>query len=152
MFNNATEWVEQTSFIWKLCLIHNTIFSDTFFVQITRALLVGNLSNVYRACSFFTISDLFCIDNAHAIGRKIWYTVYFKNAFHWSFFHHNLKMHGPSCKIIEDNVTSTKRTDTTDCSFVHCVQLWDPPTLPNHTQSSADTCAHISKCSTRSTE
>jgi hypothetical protein len=24
--------------------------------------------------------------------------VYFKNAFRWSFFHHSLKMHGPSCK------------------------------------------------------
>jgi len=42
-----------------------------FFVQITRALSVGNLSNVYRACSFFMISDPFCIDNARVIGRKI---------------------------------------------------------------------------------
>jgi len=42
-----------------------------FFVQITRALSVGNLSNVYRACSFFMISDPFCIDNVHIIGRKI---------------------------------------------------------------------------------
>jgi hypothetical protein len=25
--------------------------------------------------------------------------VYFENAFRWFFFHHNLKMHGPSCKI-----------------------------------------------------
>jgi hypothetical protein len=24
--------------------------------------------------------------------------VYFENAFRWSYFHHNLKMHGPSCK------------------------------------------------------
>jgi hypothetical protein len=24
---------------------------------------------------------------------------YFENAFRWSFFHHNLKMHGPNCKI-----------------------------------------------------
>ena len=31
MFNNATEWIEQTSFNWKLCLIHNIEFSDTFF-------------------------------------------------------------------------------------------------------------------------
>jgi hypothetical protein len=38
-----------------------------------RALSVRNLSNVYPACSFFTISDLFCIDNACAIGRKIRY-------------------------------------------------------------------------------
>jgi hypothetical protein len=30
-----------------------------YFVQIMRVLSVGNLSNVYRACSFFTISDLF---------------------------------------------------------------------------------------------
>ena len=73
MFNNATEWIEQTSFNWKLCLIHNTVFSDTFFVQVTRALSVGNLSNVHRACSFFTISDPFCIDNARVIGRKIRY-------------------------------------------------------------------------------
>ena len=42
-----------------------------FFVQIMLALSVGNLSNVYRACSFFTISDPFCIDNACVIGRKI---------------------------------------------------------------------------------
>jgi hypothetical protein len=47
------------------------LFSDSCFVQIARMLLVGKLSNVYRACSFFTISDLFCIDNARAIGRKI---------------------------------------------------------------------------------
>jgi hypothetical protein len=31
MFNNATERIEQTSFNWKLCLIHNTVFSNTFF-------------------------------------------------------------------------------------------------------------------------
>jgi len=42
-----------------------------FFVRITRTLSVGNLSNVYHTCSFFTISDPFCIDNAHIIGRKI---------------------------------------------------------------------------------
>jgi hypothetical protein len=24
--------------------------------------------------------------------------VYFENALRWSFFYHNLKMHGPSCK------------------------------------------------------
>ena len=42
MFNNATEWVEQTSFNWKLCLIHNTVFYDNFF----------------------------CTDNARVIGRK----------------------------------------------------------------------------------
>ena len=48
-----------------------TVFSDTFFVHITRVLSVGNLSNIYRACSFFTISDPFCIDNARVIGRKI---------------------------------------------------------------------------------
>jgi hypothetical protein len=28
------------------------------------------------------------------------YVVYFENAFYWYFFHHNLKMHGPSCKIV----------------------------------------------------
>ena len=44
-----------------------------FFVQITCALSVGNLSNVYRACSFFTISDPFCIDNMRVIGQKIRY-------------------------------------------------------------------------------
>jgi len=44
-----------------------------FFVQIMRTLSVGNLSNVYRACSFFTISDPFCIDNVRDIGRKIRY-------------------------------------------------------------------------------
>ena len=59
-----------------LCLIHNTVFSDTFFVQVTRALSVGNLSNVYRACSFFTILGPFCIDNARVIGRKIRYIKY----------------------------------------------------------------------------
>jgi hypothetical protein len=26
--------------------------------------------------------------------------VNFENAFRWSFFHHNLKMHGPSCKLL----------------------------------------------------
>jgi len=55
----------------KVTFKHNTVFSDTFFVQITRALSVGNLSNLYRACSFFTILDPFCIDNARVIGRKI---------------------------------------------------------------------------------
>ena len=39
----------------------------TFIVCIS----VGNLSNVYRACSFFMISDPFCIDNARVIGWKI---------------------------------------------------------------------------------
>jgi hypothetical protein len=38
MFNNATERIEQTSFDCKLCITHNTVFSDTFFVQIMRAL------------------------------------------------------------------------------------------------------------------
>ena len=42
-------------------------------IQITCALSVGNLSNVYRACSFFTISDPFCIDNMRVIGQKIRY-------------------------------------------------------------------------------
>jgi len=31
------------------------------------------ISNVYRACSFFTNLDLFCIDNAGVIYRKIRY-------------------------------------------------------------------------------
>jgi len=31
------------------------------------------LSNVYRACSSFTNLDLFCIDNARVIYRKIRY-------------------------------------------------------------------------------
>jgi hypothetical protein len=31
------------------------------------------LSNVYRACSFFTNLELFCIDNARVIYRKIRY-------------------------------------------------------------------------------
>jgi hypothetical protein len=33
--------------------------------------------------------------------------VYFENAFHWSFFHHKLKMRGPSCNIssLRGNVT-----------------------------------------------
>ena len=30
---------------------------------------------MYRACSFFTNLDLFCIDNARVIYRKIWYLV-----------------------------------------------------------------------------
>ena len=35
------------------------------------------LSNVYRACSFFTNLDLFCIDNARVIYRKIRYYYYY---------------------------------------------------------------------------
>jgi hypothetical protein len=31
------------------------------------------LSNVYRACSFFANSELFCIDNARVIYKKIRY-------------------------------------------------------------------------------
>jgi hypothetical protein len=50
-------------------------FPIPFFVQITCALAVRNLSNGYHVCSFFTISDIFCIDNAHAIGRKIRYVL-----------------------------------------------------------------------------
>jgi len=50
-----------------------------FFVQITRALSVGNLSNICRACSFVTISDLFCIDNARVVGRKIRYLQFCRN-------------------------------------------------------------------------
>ena len=32
------------------------------------------IPNVYRACSFFTNLDLFCIDNARVIYRKIRYS------------------------------------------------------------------------------
>jgi hypothetical protein len=31
------------------------------------------LSNVYRACSFFANSELFCMNNARVIYWKIWY-------------------------------------------------------------------------------
>jgi len=37
------------------------------------------LSNVYRACSFFTNLDLFCIDNARVIYRKIRYVEFVGN-------------------------------------------------------------------------
>ena len=53
------------------CLMLERVVFGNGERQIKRALSVGNLSNVYRACSFFTISDLFCIDNARVIGRKI---------------------------------------------------------------------------------
>jgi hypothetical protein len=39
--------------------------------------------------------------------------VYFENAIRWSFFHHNLKMRGPSCKkkYMVESVYSAVRTD-----------------------------------------
>jgi hypothetical protein len=30
--------------------------------------------------------------------------VYFENVFRWSFFDHNLKMHGPSCKTYNTTI------------------------------------------------
>jgi hypothetical protein len=41
--------------------------------------------------------------------------VYFDNAFRWSYFHHNLKMHGPSCKISK-KFCLRKRNETNNCA------------------------------------
>ena len=43
-------------------------------VLLLHLIYFSYLSNVYRACSFFTNLDLFCIDNAHVIYRKIRHT------------------------------------------------------------------------------
>ena len=40
-------------------------------VLLLHLIYLSYLSNVYRACSFFTNLDLFCIDNARVIYRKI---------------------------------------------------------------------------------
>jgi len=42
-------------------------------VLLLHLIYLSYLSNVYRACSFFTNLDLFCIDNARVIYRKIQY-------------------------------------------------------------------------------
>ena len=44
------------------------------------------IPNVYRACSFFTNLDLFCIDNARVIYRKI---RYYAHAWILSYFQHS---------------------------------------------------------------
>jgi hypothetical protein len=38
-----------------------------------RALSIEKYSNLYRACSIFTNLDLFCIDNARVMYKKIRY-------------------------------------------------------------------------------
>jgi len=43
----------------------------TFFVF--NEVYLSYLSNVYRACSFFTNLDRFCIDNGRVVYRKIRY-------------------------------------------------------------------------------
>jgi hypothetical protein len=40
-------------------------------VLLLHLIYLSYLSNVYRACSFFTNSELFCIDNARVIYRNI---------------------------------------------------------------------------------
>jgi len=40
-------------------------------VLLLHLIYLSYLSNVYRACSFLTNLDLFCIDNARVICRKI---------------------------------------------------------------------------------
>jgi len=42
-------------------------------VLLLHLIYLSYLFNVYHACSFFTNLDLFCIDNAHIIYRKIRY-------------------------------------------------------------------------------
>jgi hypothetical protein len=39
-------------------------------VLLLQLIYLSYLSNVYRACSFFTNSELFCIDNVRVIYRK----------------------------------------------------------------------------------
>jgi hypothetical protein len=69
----------------------------------------------------------------HVAARLIVkYMVYFKNSFRWSFFHHNWKMHGPSCKITL-HVSGTFRThhqEYNNCSWqslAHHVLDWYSP-------------------------
>jgi hypothetical protein len=50
--------------------------------------------------------------------------VYFENAFRWSFFHHNLKMHGPSCKSCKMAPTCFGSSLLSSGSFL------DPSDLP----------------------
>jgi len=49
----------------------------TFFVF--NEVYLSYFSNVYRACSFFTNLDFFCIDNARVIYRKIGKCSFFTN-------------------------------------------------------------------------
>ena len=67
---------------------------NTFFVF--NEVYLSYLSNVYRACSFFTNLDLFCIDNARIIYRKIWYlSLYWYSTFLMTSHHTHLHL---SCK------------------------------------------------------
>ena len=53
---------------------HPKLMSSTStLVLLLHLIYLSYLSNVYRACSFFTNLDLFCIDNARVIYRKIRY-------------------------------------------------------------------------------
>jgi len=55
-------------------------------VLLLHLICLSYLSNVYRACSFFTNLDLFCIDNACVIYQKI------SNVYHACSFFMNLDL------------------------------------------------------------
>jgi len=55
---------------------HPKLFTLYFYLSFVLHLIyLSYLSTVYRACSFFTNLDLFCIDNLRVIYRKIRYII-----------------------------------------------------------------------------
>ena len=91
------------------------------------------ISNVYRACSFFTNLDLFCIDNARVIYRKIRYLFWSRPKFFPCFGTRvkSLKIFGLSrepfiqTKHLENFVSrcSNNVADTEICTVLHCHML-----------------------------
>ena len=53
-------------------LLYKKLLLMTFgTTYVFNEVYLSYLSNVYRTCSFFTNLELFCIDNARVIYRKI---------------------------------------------------------------------------------
>jgi len=56
----------------------NILLYTSTLVLLLHLTYLSYLSNVYRACSFFTNLDLFCIDNVRIIYQKIRYLFFVK--------------------------------------------------------------------------
>ena len=75
-------------------------------VLLLHLIYLSYLSNVYHACSFFTNLDLFCIDNARVIYRKIWYFKFTMLSCLWSKLKTQYINKFQVCIIGDDNVVN----------------------------------------------
>jgi len=72
------------------------------------------ISNVYRACSFFTSLDLFCIDNTRVIYRKIQYFAYL-----YSYLNNGTSFWGNSRSLKKSYLTTKKGNKVNSKYFKH---------------------------------